>query len=144
MRTGPIALAAALALAGCQGSSPGAAPAGAPRTPVVATGTLQVLDAGGNAGPLRLADVPRLTLASTYQGDPGVHAVRIDAFAPSGILHVQLKAPLDAGATGAGSASQGLEVEGTPIDAYHMVGTWRFVLHVDGSPLASASVDLTD
>lgn len=110
----------------------------------VVTGSLRVRDASGGAGPFRLADLQRLFVDSTYSGAPGPHAVRVDVVDPSGNTFGQLAADFTAGAEGTGASSHRLEVRGTPIHLYHLVGTWRFVLQVDGAQLASASVDVVD
>jgi hypothetical protein len=47
------------------------------------------------------------------------------------------------GSVGRGTATVVLEVRGTPIDGYHLVGTWRFALVDGGSPpLTTASIEL--
>ncbi len=136
----PWLAAIALALAACSGP---AAPPAPPANPTP-TGTLRIRDASGATGPFRLADLQRLFLDSTYRGMPGPHALRVDVVDPSGNVFGQLAADLAAGADGAATASQRLEVRGTPIHLYHLVGSWRFVLTVDGAQLASASVDVVD
>lgn len=138
----PWAAAIALAITACSGSS--ATPPAPPPPPPAPTGTLAVRDASGAAGPFRLADLQRLFLDSTYAGVPGPHAMRVDVVAPSGDTFGSLPYDLTAGADGKGAASQGLEVRGTRIHLYHLVGSWRFVLLVDGAPLASTSVDVVD
>jgi hypothetical protein len=128
----PSLLLAALALAGCQGSS-----APAP--------SLKVSDGSGNTGPLRLGSLTRLSIESAYVAAPGQHAQRIDITDSNGVLYASLRAKVSAGLDGAVATSQGLEVRGTLIDGYHMVGTWKFTLAVDdGPPIATAAVDITD
>jgi hypothetical protein len=140
MRT--LLLVAALAgLAAC--SDPAVTPV-APAAPVVATGTLRVTDQAGRQGPVRLAGLTRLQLDGTYQGEPGTHAVRFDVTGPSGILYTQVRGALEAGADGRGASATKLEVRGTPIDAYHMTGAWKLTLVVDDTPLAAATIDVTD
>lgn len=135
-----LSAAAALALlAAC--SSPSSGPT-AP-TAVTITGTLKVHDASGGTGPFHLTDLQRFQIDSTYQGVPGQHALRVDVVDPSGLTYAQLRSEV-AAADGSGAASQELEVRGAPIQMYHLVGSWRFVLAVDGAPLASAAVDVVD
>ena len=115
-----------------------------PPATTVVSGTLRVRDAAGVAGPFHLADLQRLFVDSTYVGVPGPHAERVDVVDPSGNTFGQLASDLAAGADGVGAATHRLEVRGTPIHMYHLVGSWRFVLTVDGTQLASASVDIVD
>jgi hypothetical protein len=52
---------------------------------------------------------------------------------------------VEAGPGGAVATSEALEVRGTTIDSYRMLGRWQFVLVVDDvRPLAAATVDLTE
>jgi hypothetical protein len=146
MRTRLLLLALLFAgLAACS-DPPAASPvtAQAPTAPVVASGTLRVADQAGSAGPVRLAELARLDLDATYQGEPGVHVVRFDVTGPTGITFTQLRGSLEASADGRGAARRTLEVRGTPIDAYHMTGAWKFTLVVDDTPLASATIEVTD
>lgn len=131
-----LAALAALALTGCSDGAPAAAPPG------VASGTLRVADPAGGQGPIRLADATRLLVEGSYRGDPGPHAVRVDVTGPSGVLYTQLRGTLVAGPDGAGTSATALEVRGTPIDAYRMVGAWSFALVVDDQPLASATFEV--
>lgn len=138
-----LTLIAALALAACQGS--GEPPTRPPPPPPQATGTLALHDGAGGAGPLRLATLKRLAIDATYQGEPGTHSLRLDVLGPNGQLYAQLLGTLQAGPDGAGAASDSLEVAGTPVEGYHMTGTWRVVLSMDGGQaLASASVEFVD
>jgi hypothetical protein len=139
MRTRLLLIALVLAaLAACD------RPAPAPAGPVPATGTLRVADPAGSQGPLKLTGLTRLQLDGTYLGAPGTHAVRIDVTGPTGVVYTQLRGALEAGADGRATTARSLEVRGTPIDAYHMTGAWKFALVVDDTPLASATVDVTD
>ncbi len=141
--TSLAAISAALALGACS-SGAGVAPPPPPPAPIPVTGALRVHDASGATGPFRLADLQRLVVDSTYSGLPGPHALRVDVVRPGGDLYVQLPADVTAGADGAAAASQRLEVRGTPMHTYHLVGSWRFVLTADGAQLASAQVDVVD
>jgi hypothetical protein len=142
MRRLALPLLSALLLASCQASSEPVRP---PPPPPAATGTLAVHGVSGSAGALRLGDLARFAIDATYQGEPGVHALRVDVLTPRGQLYAQLAGTLDAGAGGAGAASLGLEVAGTPIESYRMTGTWQFILSVDGgAALASTSVAVVD
>lgn len=107
--------------------------------------SLAVHDDAGSRGPLSLATLPRLVIDSRFSADPGPHAVRIDVLGPHGGLYGTVRGQARAGADGTAALSQWLEVAGTTIDHYHMVGTWQFALTVDDGPqLASASVDIVD
>ena len=111
----------------------------------MATGTLRIVDPVGRAGPVRLAELQHhLTAEANYAGDPGAHSVRLDVSGPAGTLYTQLPASVDADTGGRATTSTRLEVRGTPIDGYHMTGAWKFVLVVDGTPLASAAIDVTE
>jgi hypothetical protein len=128
-----------LASAACsEGFAPSSSAASAP------TGTLVARDAKGATGSFRLGELQRLFLDSTYTGSPGPHTMRVDVIAPGGDTFGILPFELTAGADGKGAAGQRLEVRGTRIHLYHMVGTWRFVLMVDGAALASASANVVD
>jgi hypothetical protein len=136
--------AASLAAAGCADRST-APPEAPPRAaPPLATGTLRISDQAGRTGPVKLADLEHLQADATYAGDPGAHSVRLDVTGPAGTLFTQLSGTMDAGPDGRAGTARRLEVRGTPIDGYHLVGAWRFVFVVDGSPLASATIDVTD
>jgi hypothetical protein len=129
------ALLLALGLAACQ-KSPSATPAPA---------SLVVHDDAGNQGPLAFAKLSRLLIDSSFPAAPGPHAVRIDVTGPNGGLYGTVRGQAPAGPDGVATLSQWLEVAGTTIDHYHMVGTWQFALTVDDGPqLASASIDLKD
>lgn len=136
----------ALALTACRGdpATPPPAPPPPPPAAPAPTGAILVRDASGATGPFHLGDLERLFLDSTYAGSPGPHAARVDVVSPSGDTFGSLPSDLTAGADGKGVASQRLEVRGTRIHRYHLVGSWRFVLVVDGAPLASSSVDVVD
>jgi hypothetical protein len=109
---------------------------------------LAVRTPSGAAGPFRLAELDRLAIDVNYASQdftPGERPIRIDVFSPRGALYAQLQSTLLVGSNGAGAVSQSLEVRGTPIDTFNQVGTWKFVVAVDGGePLASAEVDLTE
>jgi len=136
---GPAFLLAAVALAACQQSP------GGPASPTGQPATLAVGDETGTSGPLRLSSLARLRIQGAYPAAPGRHTQRIDVIDPHGALYGPLRSQVDAGADGAVKSTQTLEVAGTTIEKYHMVGTWQFVLVVDeGPPLASATIDLTD
>jgi len=135
----PLAL-----LAACQGEPP----AGRPPPPPPAAGvsaTLAVHDGTGVSGPFSLAALTRLAVEARYVGvEPGPHPLRVDVLTPRGTLYAQLLGTLDVG-SGPATFSRTLEVSGTPIDAFHQVGTWRFVLTVDeGAPLATAEANLLE
>lgn len=136
-----LPLLAALFLASCHAPSEPVRP---PPPPPAATGTLEVHGGSGSASALRLADLARFAVDATYQGEPGAHALRVDVLNPQGQLYAQLAGTLDAGAGGAGAASLGLEVAGTPVESYRMTGAWQFILSVDGAALASTSVTVVE
>lgn len=145
MRAPRLLLLLALAAAGCTERPPAPPEAAPPLTaPPAPTATIRVADQAGRAGPVRLADVAHLVAQGSYAGEPGAHAVRVDVTAPNGNVYTQLRGDLQAGADGRAVTASRLEVRGTPIDAYHMTGAWKFVLVVDGTPLASAAVDVTE
>jgi hypothetical protein len=92
----------------------------------------------------RLAEVDRLRVDLPWSGSAELRAPRVDVMTPRGRLYAQLPPEIHAGGeAGGGTATVVLEVRGTPIDGYRMVGTWRFTL-VDGGgpPLATAAIDL--
>jgi hypothetical protein len=129
----------AVALAACQRDTPsGPAPAAPPAW-------LRIRDGSGGAGPFSLRSLPRLSIDCAYAAEPGAHAQRVDVVDPHGLLYGSLRRTVEAGPDGAVTASVGLEVHGTLIEDYHMVGAWQFVLAVDDGPaLATATVDIVD
>jgi len=138
MRTTATSFALLLGLAACQ-----RAPSGPATAPPAAS--LVVHDDAGSQGPLQLGTLPRLVIDSSFPAAPGPHAVRIDVIGPNGGLYGTIRGQAEAGPDGAARASQWLEVSGTTIDHYHMVGTWQFALSVDDGPqIASAAVDVVD
>ena len=140
MSRSALALAlAALVFSACQSSS------SKQGGPVAPGATIAIHDQAGNAGPLRLSSLKQLGVDVAYQGDPGTHALRLAFIAPNGQLYTAVPATLEADSGGVGSASQALEVAGTPIEGYHMTGIWQVTLSVDRGPiLASASVDVVE
>ncbi len=137
---GPALLLPALALAACQSG-----PAASSPSPPATAASIRVADESGSPGPLRLSSLARLKIDGACAAAPGPHALRIDVIGPQGALYGPIRSQVSAGADGAVKASQALEVAGTTIEKYHMVGTWQFVLVLDdGPPLASATVELTD
>ncbi len=154
--TSPLALLlAAFLLPACSRSSSGSgasnqeppptpapSPVPAPAAPP-SSASMTVLDQAGRAGPFALADLDKLVVvvdASHFR--PGQHAVRVDVTAPAGTLYAQLPATLAVGNDGAGRASAALQVRGSLIESFHDVGTWQLLAHIDGAPVASASVDV--
>jgi hypothetical protein len=146
-------LTASLALAAChdgaappeQQGRPPVLPPLAATTAAPASASIAVRDAGGAEGPFRLGDLDRLDVEVRYANlEPGPHAVRVDVVAPGGLLYAQLQASLQADGDGAAASSHRVAVQGTPIETYRQVGRWRLAISVDGSPLASADVDLAE
>jgi hypothetical protein len=143
-----LAFLLALPLAACQGASPGpTTPSDAGgSTPVAPSAALTIQDLAGGAGPFALDDLERLIVG--IQGkDLGAssHAVRLDVVDPSGTLYAQLPAGLalpDSGGTAATAVA--LQVRGTSIEAFRQVGTWQVSAWIDGAPLASASVVISE
>jgi hypothetical protein len=138
-------LLAATALAACDE----APSAGRPPPPPPAQGvsaSLSLHDGAGGTGPFRLADLTRLAVDARYVGvEAGTHALRIDVISPRGTLYAQYQGALELDRSGQIAWSRVLEVSGTPIDAYHQIGTWRFTLTVDdGAPLAVAEASLVE
>ena len=140
MRTRTIAL-ILVALAACQPGQDQPRKRTASRPAVPSAGAV----ANAQAAPtvLQLAETDRLRVDLPWSGPGAPSAPRVDVTTPRGRLYAQLPVSLQLDAQGQGTATAVLEVRGTPIDAYHMVGTWRFVL-VDGGgpPVASASIEL--
>lgn len=138
MRAIATALALALGLAAGKKIPPAPPPAPPPAS-------LRVHDDAGSQGPLALAALPRIAMDSAFPAAPGLHQVRIDVVGPGGGLYGTVRGQAEAGADGVARLSLWLEVSGTNIDHYHMVGTWQFALAVDdGPPIAAAAVDVTD
>jgi hypothetical protein len=139
-------LLAGLLLAACSGSSAGGSngeklsppPASPP------TAKLTVTDPSGGAGPFAIAGLDKLVIAvDASHFRPGQHAVRLDVTGPSGALYSQLPASLAVADDGTGHATAALQVRGSLIESFHDAGNWQLVAHVDGAPVASASIDLT-
>jgi hypothetical protein len=115
--------------------------------PPAATGSLTVVDASGGAGPYRIADLSCFMAQLRVDGaTPGKHQVRVDVVSPEGSLYAQLPAPMTAEASGAGAATQRLQVDGTDIESLHRIGTWSFRAYLDGGPrpIATAEAQVTD
>jgi hypothetical protein len=92
---------------------------------------------------LQLAEVDRLTVALPWPGPGAPRGPRVDVTSPRGRLYAQLPVNLQLDTEGAGTATAVLEVRGTPIDGYHLVGTWTFALVDDGgAPVAVSAIDL--
>jgi hypothetical protein len=90
----------------------------------------------------RLADVDRLQIDLPWSGGE-LQAPRVDVTTPQGRLYAQLPVQARPDGSGGGTATAVLEVRGTPIDGYQMVGTWRFALVDGGGPaLAVQTIDL--
>jgi hypothetical protein len=142
MRPRTLALALVAALAACQpGQSqrpPRALSRQAPRIAAVVAAAAQVIPAA-----YQLEEVDRLRVDLPWLGPGHLRAARVDVTTPRGWLYAQLPVEVQLDASGGGTATAVLEVRGTPIDGYHMVGTWRFAL-VDGGepPLSTMAIDL--
>lgn len=138
MRTLAAFASIALALAACEQK-------GAPPATSTAAASLRVVDDAGRPGPFALGPLRRLHLDASVPAAPGPHTVRIDVFRPDGGVHASLTATAEAGPDGVAALRQTLEVAGSPIEQYHLVGTWSFALKVDGGPqLATARAALGD
>ena len=140
MRPIAIALAAAATLTACQ-------PEQAPRqNPALARPAVRLAaEAAGVQGAptaVQLSSVDRLQVDLPWSGPSALRAPRVDVTTPKGRLYAQLPVQLQLAPSG-GTATAFLEVRGTPIDGYHMVGTWRFALVDDGGPpLTTVLIDL--
>ena len=140
-----FALLLAPLLAACQGGSSPGAPADPGGGMAAPTATLSILDLGGSAGPFSLDGLERLSIGVRGQQlAAGSHAVRLDVVDPSGTLYAQLPAALAAATDGKGEATALLQVRGTTIESYRQAGTWQVAAWIDGAPLASASVVLSE
>jgi hypothetical protein len=118
-------------------------PAAETVAPAVKLGAFQVR--GTTSGTrFRLAGLDKLTLESAYTAPAGTHTQRVEVTDPHGMLYGSLQAQVAAGPDGAVSNQQALQVAGTTIERFRMVGTWQFVLSVDGTPLASTSADIVE
>jgi len=144
-------LIATLILAGCQqrSANPSPGPPGNATSPggpsIPPKLSLTIVDPSGATGPFPIDDLEYLTLQATYSNaQPGTYALRLDVVDPRGALFAQFLATLQATQSGDASASSVIRVRGTPIAILHQVGTWQVAANVDGAPLASASVDLTE
>jgi hypothetical protein len=141
-RTRTLGLLLAPLLAACQSPSAPADPSGGATSPAA---TLSILDTAGATGPFALDDLERLTIG--IQGKDlgaGSHAARLDVVDPSGTLYAQLPAALAAAADGNGAGTALLQVRGTTIEGYRQVGTWQVAAWIDGAPLASAAVVISE
>lgn len=138
MRSRILVLAIAAALAACQPGQEQGPQRTASRQAPVAVAAAQVPPAA-----YRLSEVDRLRIDLPWSGAGALRAPRVDVTTPRGRLYAQLPVEVQLDAFGGGTATAVLEVRGTPIDGYHLVGTWRFAL-VDGGgpPLTIASIDL--
>ncbi len=144
-RTRTLGLLLGTLLSACQGGSSAGTPSDPGGETAAPAATLSILDAGGAAGPFSLDDLERLSLGVRGSNlSAGSHAVRLDVVDPSGVLYAQLPAALTAAADGKGAATAGLQVRGTTIESYRQAGTWQVAAWVDGAPLASASVVISE
>jgi len=109
------------------------------------TASMTIADLSGGLGPFALADLEKLviTVAADHLTS-GSHKVRIDVTSPGGKIYAQLPATLQASEKRQGSATATLQVRGSVIESYQDSGTWQFAASVDDTPLAAASVDLTE
>jgi hypothetical protein len=119
------------------------APTAETAAPAVKLGAFQVRGVVGGT-PFHLAGLANLTLEIGYTAPPGKHAQRVEVTDPHGLLYGSLPAQVEVGLDGSVSSQQILQVAGTTIESYRMVGTWQFVLSVDGTPLASTSADIVE
>jgi hypothetical protein len=145
-RTLTLALLLALPLAACQGgSSAPSTPSGGEGVPVAPTASLTVQDPDGGAGPFALDALERLTIGVRGKGLSGEsHRVRLDVTDPSGVLYAQLPAALAPAGSGEVAAVLSLQVRGTTIETFRQVGTWQVSAWIDGAPLASAAVAISE
>jgi len=136
----PLALTVALALGACRPGQDrhGQAHRALARKAQRAAATVQMPPAT-----YQIDDIDRLRIELAWPGPGGLRAPRVDVTTPSGLLYTQLPVDTQLDSSTGGVATAVLEVRGTSIDGYHMVGTWVFAL-VDGSgpPLSRISIDL--
>jgi len=111
--------------------------------PALKFGAFQVRGAGSGT-PFHLPGLASLVLEIAYTAPPGTHAQRVEVTDPHGLLYGSLPAQVEVGPDGSVSSTQSLQVAGTTIESYRLVGTWQFVLSVDGTPLASTSADIVE
>ncbi len=125
------------------GSTPGRKPHPRPPAAVI----LDIRDGSGVAGPFRIAVLDRLVVGvKAVSVSPGSHSIRLDVLGPEGTLYATFPVDVEADATYAGTASQDLQVQGTPIESLHRTGTWVFQATLDGAdrPLARAEAQVTE
>lgn len=146
-------LLASVALVACQAASPSLGsvqpgdPLPAPTSPTTsarAPWALNVHDGTGQAGPVHLSGLAHLSIDTSGQGVSGAHAVRIDVLGPTGTLYAQLGGAIVATPGGNGSLGLAMQVAGTPIELFRMVGNWQFAMAVDGAYVASATIEVVD
>jgi hypothetical protein len=113
-------------------------------TPTLTLSSFKVHDGLGNTGPLDLDSLRQLVIDAAYTAAPGTHSQLIDVLDPHGILYASLKSKVVADANGSVLSSQPLQVASTTIEQFRMVGTWQFVLIVDGQGLASVTLEILE
>jgi hypothetical protein len=132
-----------LLTAACQ--SKGAGPTTDPAVPSPSTPSLAltVRDLSGGSGPFVLDDLEKLSIAAlAVHVSAGDHALRLDVTGPDGTLYAQLSSPVQADQSQQGSSTTNLQVRGTTIETYRQLGTWQVMAVLDGTPMASATVEL--
>ena len=131
-----------LPLLACQSSAPAGQGGGPGPAPAA---TLAVLDSSGVQGPFAIGGLERLSLAlSASNLETGSHDLRLDVTNPTGVLYAQFPSQVTVSSDGNAASSAGLQVRGTTIESFHEVGTWQVAAFVDGSPLASASLEISE
>ncbi len=127
------------------GAAGGGGSGGGGATELPPAANLTIADPSGGTGPFAIANLERLVL--TVDGShlgPGEHAVRLDVTSPGGTLYAQLRSSLAVGQDGRGRTTTSLQVRGSVIESFQQAGSWQLVVHVDGAPMAAASVELTE
>ena len=136
-------LALALSVTACQ--QPAAGPGSSAPAPAAAPASLRVVDEAGSVGPFAMRSLTKLNLDASFPAAAGKHTVRVDAIRPDRGVHASLVGTVVAGPDGVATLRQTLEVAGSPIEQYHLTGTWSFALAVDDGPqVVAASVVIGD
>lgn len=116
-----------------------------PPAPAVTVGFATAVPVGpyASSSSFVLFDTPRVVVVADWTGLASTQAVRVDLFTPSGRLWSSTVVPL-AGAAGSSATvtatgpdawrvTAALEIWGTAVESYNMVGAWRADVSVDGS-----------
>jgi hypothetical protein len=111
--------------------------------PVVSACAYDQADATACPESMNIVDLNRVHFGVEYKTDRGTHEQRLEVFDPDGFVYDVMSQTFDVARKNRSvSVWEQMMVNGTPIEYYHMCGTWQVDVYLDSAPAASFSFTL--